>query len=461
MRNEKLENALLSYRAEAVETLGRWVKQPSFQTEPAPGAPFGKDTRKMLDLALADCASLGFSTRNVDGYAGICDYGEGADCDALGILGHLDVVPVGAGWTYDPFGAEVRDNRMFGRGTSDDKGPMVASLYALAAVKKAGIPLSRKVRLVFGCDEEVGMESILHFKEKEVMPRSGFSPDADYPVINIEKGGCHVVLKGKLADEGVRVLSFDVGEQINVIPGSATATVRGDGKTAAFAEQCAKALGFALTAKVLDNGVELTTSGKGGHAALGEGTSNAIGQMLMILKAMGAKGVIENLADTVGMYYYGEGLGIAMQDSLSGKLTCSLDIIRTDPETGWVKAYLDIRYPLMMGVDAMMHVMRMVLDGRLEAELASSRPPHFVSANSRLVKELLAAYEEVTGLEGKALAIGGGTYARAMEEGVAFGALFPGDEEMAHQPNEYLDLDRFYENMRIIAYAIVRLCGKE
>ncbi|MBQ8136005.1 MAG: Sapep family Mn(2+)-dependent dipeptidase [Clostridia bacterium] len=461
MRNEQLENAILSYRGEAVETLKRWVKQPSFQTEGAPWAPFGKDTRKMLDLALADCAALGFSTRNVDGYAGICDYGEGEDADALGILGHLDVVPVGPGWTHDPFGAEVVGNRIYGRGTSDDKGPMIASLYALAAVKKAGIPLNRKVRLIFGCDEEVGMESILRYKEKEVMPRSGFSPDADYPVINIEKGGCHVVLKGKLADDGLQIVSFDVGEQINVIPGTAAATVRGGSQTAQLAETCARTLGFALTAKALGDTVELTTTGKGGHAAMGEGTSNAIGQMLMILKAMGAKGVIEHLADTVGMHYYGEGLGIAMQDALSGKLTCSLDIIRTDAKTGEVKAYLDIRYPLMMGVDAMMHVMRMVLDGRLEAELASSRPPHFVSENSRLVKELLAAYEEVTGQKGKALAIGGGTYARAMEEGVAFGALFPGDEEMAHQPDEYLDLDRFYENMRIIAYAIVRLCGKE
>ena len=460
MKNQLLEEAIHSYQEEAVQTLQKWVRQPSFPTEAKEGAPFGEDTRKMLDLALEDCKRLGFSVKNVSGYAGLCDYGEGEDIDALGILGHLDVVPVGSNWTREPFGAQIIDHKMYGRGTSDDKGPMVAALYALAAVKKAGIPLTRKVRLVFGCDEETGMESIKRFKEEETMPRSGFSPDADYPVINIEKGGCHIVLRGALSDEGVKLISFHTGEQINVIPGQATAVVAGGEDVRVLAERCAKELGFKLIAEPDGDRLQLTTYGKDGHAAMGEDAKNAIGQMLLILKGIGVRGAVEHLADTVGTTYFGENLGIAMQDILSGHLTCSLDIIHTNEKEQTIEAYLDIRYPLMMGEEAMMRVMRMVLDGRLEAELVSSRLPHFVSANSDLVRQLLSAYEEVTGEEGKALAIGGGTYAKAMEEGVAFGALFPGDQEMAHQPDEYMDLDRFTQNMRIIAYAIVKLCGK-
>ena len=151
--------------------------------------------------------------------------GEGSDEDALAILAHVDVVPVGDGWTREPFGGAVEGSTMYGRGTSDDKGPLAAALYAMYAVKEAGIPLKRKVKLIIGCDEESGWEDIDYYKTVAILPRSGFSPDATYPVINIEKGGCHFRLAGPLSREGLKILSFSVGERFNVIPGSATAIV--------------------------------------------------------------------------------------------------------------------------------------------------------------------------------------------------------------------------------------------
>ena len=173
--------------------------------------------------------ALGFPTKTFDGYIGHADLGEGSDEDALAILAHVDVVPVGSGWKKEPFGAQIEDGKIFGRGTSDDKGPAVAALYAMAAVKQAGIPLKRKVRLILGCDEESGWEDIDHYNKVATMPRMGFSPDAAYPVINIEKGGYGLELRAAPSHEGLRILSFDVGERPNVVPGLAT----GDGSKAA------------------------------------------------------------------------------------------------------------------------------------------------------------------------------------------------------------------------------------
>ncbi len=456
---DRLESSLRDLLPRAEETLAAWVRQRSVQGKAEDGAPFGTDVKKMLEMCVNDCEKLGFRAKNVAGYAGLADLGEGSDEEALGILGHLDVVPVGEGWTMDPWGAQRIGDRMYGRGTSDDKGPMVAALFAALAVQKAGISLKRKVRFVFGCDEETGMDSIEAFKQRETMPRSGFSPDADYPVINIEKGGCHVALSGKLSSQGVQLLSFHTGHAANVIPGKAEADVRGGAALAARVLEAGKKLGFETEASVDGDRVHILTRGVQGHAAIGENCKNAIGQMLLILREIGVQGAVAELAEWVGMTYHGERLGIAVSDALSGPLTCSMDIIDGDESTGEIRALLDIRYPLLMSVDGMMKALTMTLDGRLKAELLSSRTPHFVSAESRLVRELLYSYEKGTGQKGKAMAIGGGTYARAMEEGVAFGALFPGDEEMAHQPDEYIDMNRFYQNMRIFAYAIVRLCA--
>ena len=456
---EDLKAAIESVKEDALDTLVRWIRQKSVRAEGTKDAPFGEDVLKMQRLALEDMRRLGFEAGEVPGYASFCDLGEGSTQEALGILGHLDVVPVGKLWTKDPFGAQIIDGKIYGRGTSDDKGPMVASLFAMEAVKRAGIPLKKKVRLIMACDEETGVESIIKYKEQEVMPRRGFSPDAEYPVINIEKGGCHIQLTGKLSPEGPRLVSFKTGERPNVIPGEAEAVLEGDLSLKEKAMACAAKLGFMTTAFEEGGLVRLVTSGKGGHAAMGENARNAIGQMLLILKELGVGGGIAHLADLVGMTYHGENLGVAMEDAVSGKLTCSLDMIDADGERGTVKGLLDIRYPVLLSPDQLLNVMRSVCEGRLEVEMLSCRAPHFVSAQSDLVQGLTEVFADYYGKRLEPLAIGGGTYAGCMEEGVAFGALFPGEEDLAHQPDEMIRVDRFYDNIAVIAQAIVRLAG--
>ena len=453
---DKIEKILAGYREEMIETLQKWVAIPSVKGDPAPGAPFGTENRRVLDTAMEDCARMGFSTEIVDGYAGHADMGEGKAQDALAILAHLDVVPVGDGWTVGPFSGLRKDGKIYGRGTSDDKGPAVAALYAMRAVKEAGVPLCRKVRLILGCDEECGSSDMAYYKEHAVMPRSGFSPDADYPVINIEKGGCNLRFTGTQPKTGLQVLSMQVGERPNVVPGFASALVKGDEALIAKVIEAGEKLGYPYEAEMEAGNVRISTVGVTGHAAFPSHGRNAIGQMLLLFKELGVQGPLLELADAVGMTCYGEKLGIAMEDQMSGKLTCSLDIIKV--QDGKVDALADIRYPVLLNLDQMVKTaVQRFRD--VTVTVAFSRPPHVVSEHTELVQELLEAYHEVTGGEKKAIAIGGGTYAQSLEEGVAFGALFPGEAEMAHQADEYIPEESLYQNARIFARAILRLAG--
>ncbi len=454
---KELDKILDTLKDEMISTLQEWVRVPSVANDNAqPGAPFGPEVRRMLDKAMADAEKLGFKTEVFDGYIGHADMGEGEDEDALAILAHLDVVPVGDGWSFDPFGADIKDGKIYGRGSSDDKGPAVAAMYAMKAVLQSGIPLKRKVRLILGCDEESNWTDIEHYKKVAHMPRMGFSPDASYPVINIEKGMCGLTLTAPIAKEGLEILSFDVGERPNVIPGQATATVKGGIELAEKTAQIARKYGWPVSAEAKDGVVTLIATGVNGHAAMPESARNAIGQMLITLRDLGAQGAIKTLADAVGTEYDGESLGVKVADKISGPLTCNMGIIRVDAER--VYARLDIRFPLLVNPDMLTHVIRQHLPG-FTVEGARAKTPHYVPENSELVQELLNAYHEVSGLEKKALAIGGGTYARSLKEGVAFGAAFPDDEDVAHQADEYISIDSITKSMRIIAYAIVKLAS--
>ncbi len=451
----KIEQGRLSLEEPMVETLKTLVRIPSVKGDPEAGAPFGAPAREALDKALKICGSLGFSCYNADGYAGHADLGEGSVEDALAILGHLDVVPIGDGWTLPPFEPTIRDGLMYGRGTSDDKGPVVAAMYAMKAVQMLSVPLKRKIRLILGTDEESGWDDIAHYKEVCQMPRQGFSPDADYPVINIEKGLMVLELNGKLASDGLQVKEFSVGERHNVVPGIAEALVAGGQELADRINEVE--FPFPVQAVCTEEGVKIHTEGIPGHAAMPELGRNAIGQMLLVLKRFGVKGALATLADTVGMEYDGHSLGIRVSDEVSGPLTLNLGIIRA--ENGCVKATLDLRCPILSDQQALAKRAQGQLPD-LSVNIAACKGPHAVSEKSELVTRLLQAYEEVTGLPGKAMAIGGGTYAKCLEEGVAFGALFPGEKEMAHQADEYISLEDLKKNLRIFTCAILKLAAE-
>jgi len=455
--NEQMNKAIAAMEGDMIQTLQKWIRIPSVKDEPAPGAPFGVETRRALDVALEDAANMGFQVKNYEGYAGDVSLGEGSDEEALGILCHLDVVPAGDGWQMDPFAAQIVGDRMYGRGTSDDKGPAVAALYAMKAVKDAGIPLKRKVKLILGCDEESGWEDMAYYTEHAVMPLQGFSPDASFPVINTEKGLYHLDLNAANPCEGLEIIAFDAGERPNVIPGAAKATLKGDAAMAEAAVHYGKAMGFDISAECKDGVVEITSIGAAGHASMPEAGKNAIGQMLLVLRELGAQGVVKTLADKVGMEYDGKSLGVKVADETSGPLTCNMGIIRLNNER--LYATLDIRYPLLADPQQLLKAIQASLPG-VTVTVDTLKAPHHVPESSILVQGLLDAYHEETGRPKQAIAIGGGTYSRCLKEGVAFGSSFPEDEELAHQAGEYLSISGLMANVRIFANAIVRLAGK-
>ena len=455
MNNPSLDKAVEALRPQLEQTLAAWIRIPSVKDAPQPGAPFGADVRRMLDRAIEDGRALLGNARDVDGYA--CDMEIGQGEDVIGILAHLDVVPAGDGWQVDPFGAQVVDGKMYGRGTSDDKGPAVAALYAMKAVQDAGIPLSKRVRLILGCDEESGMEDIAYYDKAIGLPAVGFSPDAEFPVINTEKGILQMRLHAPLTCD--RLVSIQAGTRPNVVPGTATAVVRGEDtvqRAAAFAQQADIRLG----SEPAEGGAfRLTVTGVPAHASTPWQGVNAAGQLLRVLQAAGVGGdCLSTLADAIGHDSDGTGLGIAGSDGVSGPLTVNLGLLSYDGQA--LQATLDCRYPVFFSDAQIVRFVKLRLSGAgFEVETGHGAQPHHVPASSAIVQTLLKVYGELSGREAKVIAIGGGTYARCMKQAVAFGPLFPGEEELAHQAGENVDLAQLVLSVRIFAYAIAELAG--
>ena len=453
--NETVSRLLDAYRAEFTEKLREWVRIPSVQGEAEDGAPFGKEVRHMLDAAEADAKAMGFPVRDFDGYA--CDITLGDRPEMIAVLGHLDVVPAGDGWNYPPFGAEMDGTRIYGRGTSDDKGPALASLYAMRAIREAGIPLKKSIRLILGCNEETDWKDMEWYSAHAEIPAVGFSPDASFPVINTEKAIIHLRFTAPETGSGLQVVEMATGERPNVIPGECTAVVRGGEELAGKVRTWGLEKNLPVNAEVVPEGVRITAEGIPGHSAYPEGRRNAIGMMICLLRDLGAEGPLKVLADAVGMTHDGSGLGCACSDEVSGPLTCNMGILHLK-DGAWTGT-LDMRCPVNADLPALRDAAKAHLPG-FEVETLEMKPAHHVPADSELVTQLLAAYEEETGRPGETIATGGGTYAKVLAQGVAFGAAFPDDEDLAHQANEYADMDRLVTAAKIYANALIRLAGE-
>ena len=464
----KIDARVLELKDDLVRDIQKWVAVPSVSAGPSEGKPYGPINARMLDLALETAREYGFETRNIDYYAGDITMGSGEQ--TLGMLAHLDVVPAGEGWTHDPFGAEIADNKMFGRGTIDDKGPALCALYAMRAVRDCGIPLKDGVRLILGCDEETGMSDMKYYAAKEKMPDYGFSPDAEFPVINIEKGGVNVELKFSAEGESeadIPVIELYAGERPNVVPAYARA-ILGCEKVA-FAEIEKKLAAHAaevnqkIFCKDLGNGtMEVTTEGVLSHGSLPEQGVNAASILLIALNAIGAgkavKPALKMMVNCIGMEPDGASLGIKCHDELSHNLSCNLGILRWNGRD--FSATLDIRYPLCTNeVEIMGNICMTVCKYGVSVMRIGGHTPHHIPAEHKIVRGLMQVYNELTGSDAKPLAIGGGTYSRMMPNTVAFGAVFPYEEDRCHIADEFIDLDSMMKSTRIFAHAIAELAS--
>ncbi|MBR3750917.1 MAG: dipeptidase PepV [Clostridia bacterium] len=445
-----------------VKELVQLLRIPSVEGTPEEGAPFGKEVRSALDYTLSLCQRLGLKAVNVDGYAGYAEI-EGVSGQEIGVLTHLDVVPAKdlENWELPPFDAKCRDGVIYARGICDDKGPAIASIYALAALKQSGIVPKRNIRLIFGCNEESGWGCIDYYSAKIGLPEVGFSPDADYPIINTEKGIYHGELKAsaKCEDWSITVRG---GDRPNVVVPQATAVIKGniDRLSRTLLEYDAHQNGISFTAE--GDTLSITAEGRAAHAStphLGKNAFFALFDLLDKLDLGGEAGKhIRHINNALCFKSDGSGIGLAIKDDISGALTVNLGIL--DLKDGELTFTLDIRYPITASDSDIRTALKAAFPG-FELRDGHVQQPHHTPEDHFLVKALKRVYERNTGKEATCIAIGGGTYARALKTGVAFGVTRPGAPELAHNANERMSITDLIEDTHMFADAYVELVSEE
>lgn len=437
---------------ELVEAAARLIRCQSVN-QPAMGDhPFGDDVAAALDEGLALATEWGFETKNYDYYAGTAQLGEGEP--RLGILCHLDTVPLGEGWSVPPLGGEVHDGKLFGRGAIDDKGPAAAALFAMRALRECGVTLSAPCLCVLGCDEETGMTDMEYYGAKAGFPPLLFCPDGSYPVINTEKGRVRLTVKAPVTDK--RLLRAEGGVAFNAVPTEAHALLSGVSEQEARA--AAAAVGHAVEWEERAEGALLITRGVATHGSTPEKGKNAVTALLEVLAAMGVGG--ETIAAAARHFPFaetgGESAGAACCDEVSGPLTLAVTYLSVGD--GVLSATADIRFPVTETVTSVQARLTTGLSAAFEVGFDACVEGHHVPEDSALVQALLRVYERETGERGECLAIGGGTYAHDIPGGVAFGAEFPGVDNHMHGADEFISVEELRMNARLIAGAIAELC---
>lgn len=430
-------------------------------------APFGQKIAEALDYVLKLGKRDGFQTKNVDGYAGHIEYGDGEDI--IGVLSHIDVVPPGDGWTTPPFSPEIRDGKLIARGALDDKGPTMAAYFALKIVKELGLPLSKRVRLIVGADEESRWRCMAHYFEKETMPVMGFSPDADFPIISAEKGFFDIKAvafnnKKETPDHGWSLVQFKSGKRVNMVPDYAEVKLSGDGDAFELKEKVQDYLSTHRIQGYAEEGNDVVTIVIEGKAHHGMAPDKGVNAALAMARFLAQIPLDREGSTYIGMIndlltdsFFGEKLGIAMEDAFMGRLTVNAGIFDYEQD-GKRLVRLNIRYPKGGDGDEILQVVEKKLS-RYHLKIADvdHKPIHYVDKEHTLIQILSRVYEEQTGEKAELLAIGGGTYARVLDTGVAFGPLFPGSVETAHQRDEFINIDELFKATAIYAQAIYEL----
>ena len=437
------------------------------------GHPFGYPSAEALHFMTNLADSLGFSTENCDNFAAHAQLGEGGDSDYAAVLCHVDVVPTGDGWHTDPLALTEKDGYLYGRGVADDKGAAIISLYCMKAMMDNAVPMKRPIRCIFGGGEEIGMDDMEHYFSKHALPTIGFTPDADYPACNCEKGILHLKLSGSTDPS---ILSIKGGSAINCVADQCTALIDCDAPTANAICEIINASGAECSAVQSNksnksnesnesdkssSGFVFTVKGTSSHAMCPENGVNAVNYLLT---AAGEAGVLNDgsaeafFAAKVCNDTRGKDLGIACSDGLSGELTFNVGLIASD--AGKTSVSIDIRYPATLDSQP---IIASIADEAAKygatLEVLSDNKPLYVPADHPLIRALGECYTEITGKPMIPVAMGGGTYARTLQgRGVAFGPVFSDAKPCnLHMPDENLSIEEFMLHAEICYRAMCRL----
>ena len=431
--------------------------------------PFGKPINDALEYMLNLGKSLGFKTKNLDNYCGYIEFGEGNEM--IGIICHLDVVPEGSNWTYPPFNAEIHNNRIYGRGSIDDKGPCICSLYAMKAVME-NYKLNKRVRLILGLNEENDWECIKYYKNHEESPSIAFSPDADFPCIYAEKSILTSYFKmdySNFLDKDIVISEINCfGNAINVVPKVCSSTLKINSKIIKMSEfidvikKIINDSGFEIDIYQIDEmEIKLTSYGIQSHAAHPDLGVNAISRLIIVLYKIFKYYKIQidlfNFFNTyINTDYTGKNLGIDFEDE-SGKLTLNVGDFRL--KDNFLEFGLNIRIPITVNIiDVGNNFIKYTSPYlNIDFDTISYKPALFISKDNVLVKTLCNVYNEITNSNLSPIAIGGATFARAFDNCVSFGPNFFGDVDMCHQTDEFIDIDNLILTTKIYAKAIIEL----
>lgn len=469
-----LDSWIDSHIPQLIETTQAILRIPSVKDEttvnPDANAPFGQSIADALSYTLSVCKANGFQTENFAGYAGHADFGTGTEIAAM--LGHLDVVPVGKGWEHDPWSATIVDGWIWGRGTTDDKGPTYAAMWGAFAVKAIcetqGIVLSRKIRLIFGCDEESGWECMAHYfgAAGQPKPTLAFTPDAMFPLVHAEKGSFTGTVTRQLdaSSADVRLVSFHSGQRPNMVPDEAVAILTGNPEALSMMQFVLDPMSGIRT-DLSGDALTVTAKGKAAHGSTPDQGDNAAVKLARALTSNLSAfddfdGVAsEWLTDLAkrGADTTGAENGIACSDEITGPLTCNLGVVTL--EAGTATSVFNVRYPATLDGDALLaQFTESVAKSNYAVASLPHTPPLYVPIDAEPVKTLLRVYREHTGDMTPPLTMGGRTYATTVAPvGVAFGVMREGDPDGAHQANERIAIERIVECAKIYAHALYEL----
>ncbi|MGL5330499.1 MAG: M20 family metallopeptidase [Peptostreptococcaceae bacterium] len=442
----KIKQKVNELKDEMLNSIIESVKIPSVMSDEKEGAPFGENIDKALKNVLSLCDKLGFKTTYKDGYYGYAEIGEGQEL--VGILGHLDVVPEGelSTWDYHPYEGTIVDGKLYGRGTQDDKGPTIAAIYATKALMDLGIKFNKRVRFIFGTDEENLWRDMQKYKENnEEIPCCGFTPDSKFPMINAEKGLLQVVLTCKEGSE----VKLKAGNAFNSVPDKAIYS----GKDIEKLKKELDNLGFEY---VYEND-KICVLGTSIHSQISDTGKNAISRLCIALNNIDIKSnAIDFISDIIGEDANANNIIKDCIDDVSGKLTVNVGKIELNNECQSIG--LDIRIPVTYKKEDVVNpLVQIAKKYNLEYDEHDWLDSIYVSEDNFLIKTLRKVFEKETGLDSTPLSSGGATYARALDNCVAFGCILPGKAKTEHQANEHIVIEDLMKATEIYSLAIHEL----
>lgn len=430
--------------------LGKLVSYPSYYKEDV--GPFGSSNRQILDCALKMMSDIGLKTQNLDYYCGFGETGSGSKL--IGILAHLDVVPDGEGWLSDPYKMIEKNGTLYGRGVSDDKGGVIASLYALKYLIEIGYPFKKRIRLITGCNEESGSKCVAYYVKKEGHMDCGFTPDAEFPGIFAEKGMRH----GKIKAKGSKIINIKGGEASNIVCKICETTLPlnsfVDKKLKAYFNSQTEKVSYTLT-KNKDNYL-LRVTGVEFHASLPDSGVNAINHTFEALYAAEFDDELVNYYHrNIGNCKHGEKLGLdTLKDEYSD---ATMNVGKAYKKEDTIYLSVDTRFPVTASLAKVRPFYEPLNSGNIIFTDIEEEEPLFFDKKAPMVLAMLKAYQEVTGDKSEMLAIGGGTYAKAINNCIAFGCNFAGEDGCIHQANEYLHIKSLQKQVLIYIEAIKNL----